>query len=164
MRLAKLAVLLVLSTVALSAIAMAKQKTTITGRIVAYRPIDRTPLAASASLIKELFLFEFEDQKQDKNPTVVKIDYEHFGHSEITEQILQDALTLRVKLKRSSICDQSYTEFLSSVPKGKDEESGMEIVNGIAFVERFKTIELDPDLMLKCYILGNGEIQVLGDK
>jgi hypothetical protein len=40
----------------------------------------------------------------------------------------------------------------------------MEIVNGIAFVERFKTIELDPDLMLKCYILGNGEIQVLGDK
>lgn len=164
MRLAKLAVLLVLSTVALSAIAIAKQKTTITGWIVAYRPIDRTPLAASATLIKELFLFEFEDQKQGKNLTVVKIDYEHFGHSEITKQILQDALPLRVKLKRSSICDQSYSEFLSSVPKGKDEESGMEIVNGIAFVERFKAIELDPDFMLKCYILENGEIQVLGDK
>jgi hypothetical protein len=102
---------------------------------------------------------EIEDQQRDKNPTVVKIDDGHFGYSGITGQILPEALHVRLKVKRSSICDQSYSEFLSSVQSGKDEESGMEIGDGIAFVEKFKNTELAPDLMLKCHSVEKGEIQ-----
>jgi hypothetical protein len=40
----------------------------------------------------------------------------------------------------------------------------MEILNGIAFVEKFKNTGLAPDLMLKCYSVEKGEIQVLKDK
>jgi hypothetical protein len=164
MRLARLTVLLVLSAAALSAVAMVKQKTTITGRIVAFRPIDRIAQADSSARNEEIFLFEIENQKQGKNPTVVKIDYKHFAHSEISEQMLQGALSLKVKVKRSASCDQSYSELLSSVPKGWDEKSGMEIERGIAFVEMFKNIELAPELILKCYIVEKGDFQVLRDK
>lgn len=162
MRLARLVVLLVLCAAALSAVAMAKKTTMIKGWIVAYRPIDRVAQATSGTLNRELFLFEIEDHKQGKNPTVVKIDYGHFGYSEITEQILQEALPLRVRVKRSSTCDQSYSEFLASVPRGKDEASGLEIENGIAFVGKFKNIAIAPDLILKCYAVEKGEIQVFG--
>jgi hypothetical protein len=164
MRLARLAILLGLSAVALSTVAVPKQKTTITGWIIAYRPIDRVPQATSAIPNRELFLFQLEDQRQHNNPAIVKIDYGYSGNSEVTEQLLHEALTLRVKVKRSSGCDQSFSDFLSNIPKGKDEQSGMEVLNGIAFVERFKNIELAPDLMLKCYIAQKGEIQVVGDK
>lgn len=164
MRLARLATLLVLSAIALSVVAMAKQKPTIVGWIVAYRPIDRSRQATSTTLNRELFLFEVEDEKRDKNPSIVKIDYGHSGYSEVTEQLLQEALPLRVKVKRNSFCDQSYSDFLLSIPKGKDEESGMEVMNGIAFVEKFTNIEIAPDFMLKCYIVEKGEIQVLGTK
>jgi hypothetical protein len=164
MRLAKLTVLLVLSATVLSAVTKGRQKATIIGRIVAFRPIDRIAQAAPFARNKQLYLFEIEDQKKEKNPTIVKIDYGFIGSSEITDRILQEALPLKMSVMRSTGCDQSYSEFLSSVPSLKDEKSGREIERGIAFVKKFRDVELEPDLPLKCYKLEKGGIQILGGK
>jgi len=158
----KLKMLSLVSVIAFIIVANAKQKPAITGRIVAYRPIDRIERVTTTTRHEEFFLFEIEDRKQGKHPAIVKIDYEHPGDSEVTEQTLQRALPLTLAVKRSPICDQSYSEFLSSIPTVKDEKSGVEIVRGITFAEKFKKIELSPDLMLKCYVVGKDGIKIGG--
>jgi hypothetical protein len=160
MHLTKLKILSLLSVIAFSVGANAKQKPVITGRIVAYRPIDRIERVTTTTRQEEFFLFEIEDRKQGMHPAIVKIDYEHPGDSEVTEQTLQGALPLTMAVKRNPICDQSYSDFLSSIPTVKDENSGVEIMRGITFAGKFKKIELSPDLMLKCYVVGKGGIKI----
>jgi hypothetical protein len=162
MHLTRIKILSLLSVIAFSVVANAKQKPVITGRIVAYRSIDRVERVTTTARQEEFFLFEIEGRKQGIRPAIVKLDYEHPGDSEVTEQTLQRALPLTVAMKRSRTCDQSYSDFLSSIPTVKDEKSGVEIMRGITFAEKFKKIELSPDLMLKCYVVEKGGIKIAG--
>jgi len=162
MRLAKLKILWLIVVIAFSVGANAGRKPVITGRIVAYRSMDRIEHVTTASRHEEFFLFEIEDPKQGTHPIIVKIDYEHSGDSEVTEQTLQSAVPLTVTVKRSPVCDQSYSDFLLSIPTIKDENSGVEIMRGITFAEKFKKIELSPDLMLKCYAVEKNGIKIGG--
>ena len=160
MHLGRLKIFSLLFVIAFSVVANAKQKSVITGRIVAYRSIDRIERVTASTRQEEFFLFEIEDGKQDVRPAIVKIDYEHSGDSEVTEQTLRRALPLTVAVTRSPFCDQSYGDFLSSIPTVKDEKSGVEIMRGITFAEKFKKIEISPDLMLRCYVAGKGGIKI----
>ena len=138
-----------------------KRTTTITGRIIAYRPVDRVSQAASFAPNVEIFLFQLEGSRDSKARVIVKIEYRHFGYSNITQDILERAPRLSLKVKRDRACDESYGHFLEVAPLMREEKSGDLALGGITFLEQFKAIKPSPDAVLRCYSLEAGGIQVL---
>jgi hypothetical protein len=140
--------------------AVPQQNALIIGKIIAYRPFDRIGQAVSFVPNSELFLLKTEVGRRNTKPEFVKIQYRHFGFTDITDQILDEAPILTLKVKRDASCDQSYKEFLSSAPRvpvdGSTDNSG-----SVIFTERFKHTKLAPDYVLKCYVLEKGGFEVL---
>jgi len=94
----------------------AERTTTIAGRIIAYRPVDRISQVVSFAPNLEIFLMELETPGGVKAGPIVKVEYEHFGYSDITEDILDRAPHLRMKVQRNRACDESYRHFLNVAP------------------------------------------------
>jgi hypothetical protein len=100
-------------------------KVGLTGRFIAYRPSDRLAQTASFVANKEAFLLQAEDSK---HKSVVKVEYEYVGYSDITEEMLEKAPLLNLKVRRNPSCDQSYSQFISTAPTIRDEQSGKDSV------------------------------------
>jgi hypothetical protein len=161
-RIARAGSTMVLVTIAFIVMGLAPVRTTtIRGRIIAWRQVDRVIQWASFAPNRELFLFQVESTKHSKRPTIFKIDYTHFGYTDITEAMLQQAALLTIRASREKSCDQSYGEFMSTAPVVREETSGSVMLSGISFVEKFKGPEIEPDRILKCYTLQKGDFEVV---
>jgi len=131
------------------------------GRIVAYRPVDRISQLPSFAPNKEVFLFKV-DTNHGTDSRIVKIEYEYFGLTNISEAMLDAAPLLTLKAKRDKSCDQSYDQFLSTAPKLKQQGSDDVVVGGVEFVENFKDLKIPPKRILPCYFLEKNDFHIAG--
>lgn len=156
-RAAMLAASLLLSVLA-SAPAPGRHGIAIDGRIIAYRPCDRIIQYSSFVINEEVFLFETPPSRGRSR--IIKIRYKHVGESEITDRILEQALLMKLELKREASCDETYRQFVSSAPTVRDEAGGR-LVSGISFVQKFQGLKPPDDLPLECYVLGEGHLRLI---
>lgn len=136
-------------------------KETITGRIVAYRPLDRVIQAASFILNREVFLFEIQPSKRREKPRIVKIEYVHFGFTDIANEMLDNSTVLKLKVRRDQSCDETYSHFVSTAPEYRDKESGALTFKGVEFVKGSSRIALAPETKLPCYSLEKSDFEVI---
>ena len=128
--------------------------------MIAYRPVDRVAQVASFVPNLEIFLFELETHGGVKTGAIVKLEYRHFGYSDITEQVLDNATHLTLRVKRNRAGGDSYGHFVASAPSMREENSGKVAVGGVTFLDQFKDLKPPPDTVLKCYLLGLGGIEI----
>lgn len=157
----RVACVLIIPLVALGFVSTRKSK--FVGRIVAYRPGDRISQVASFSPNKEVFLFKIENSKTRKRPQFVKIEYRHFGITNISQATLEATPLLALKATRDESCDQTYDQFVSTAPTLRQEGSDKGLINGITLIEGFKDLKMAPAMILRCYVIGKGDLQVLGN-
>lgn len=137
--------------------------TRITGRIIAYRPVDRVAQVVSYSPNKETFLLATDPSSKTSKPTIIKIVYTHFGYSEIDDDILNKGVLLTMKMSRNKKCDESYAHFVSTsrvMTIVDDKSERQETSKPIIFTDGFNGASLVPDLSLKCYDLEKGNLTV----
>ena len=136
-----------------------KNTMSLAGRIVAYRPVDGIQVPSFAPNL-EVFLFEVEGAGHGKTSAIVKIEYRHFGYSDITGQVLGKAPRMILRVKRNRSCDESYEHFVANAPSMHEEGSGKVAIGGVTFVEQFKDLKPPPDAVLKCYLLEAGGVEI----
>ena len=139
-----------------------KKLTTVKGRIIAYRPVDRVAQVISNSPNTEVFLLATEGPIQTTKPTILKINYVHFGFGDVTDDMLHNGKPLTMKVSRDPACDESYTHFVSTsrVMTTVNEKSGQrETSKPVIFTAGFNEASLAPDLNLQCYDLKDGNIK-----
>jgi hypothetical protein len=134
------------------------------GRIVAYRLLDRISQLPSFAPNKEVFLFKVNTDQGTGESRIVKIEYEHFGITNISQAILEAAPLLTLKAKREKNCDQTYDQFLSTAPKLKQGGSDDVLIGGVEFVENFKDLNIAPERILPCYALEKGDFRETGHR
>ena len=137
--------------------AAARHNTRVNGRVIAFRPYDRMIQFSSFVTNEEVFLFEMLTARGQRR--TIKVRYRHVGVSEITEQILEQALPLKLELERDRACDETYSQFVSSAP-GLRDQSGETWASGIRFVEAFKDVKPPEELKLDCYLLPRGHVHL----
>lgn len=153
MRIAALTTMLFATTLILAA---GTSKTELRGRIIAYRPGDRVAQLASMVRNQEVLLFEVNLGNKTK---IVKINYQHFGESDITEQMLHKSPVFELKAKRTRNCDQSYKQFVDAAPSIRDSDSGEVAVGGVRFVG--DQHDLPPGTQLVCFTLSDGDLHIV---
>jgi hypothetical protein len=134
---------------------------TITGRIVAYRPLDRIIQMASFVPNRELFLFEVQASNPRTKPYIVKINYSHFGFTDITNEMLDNSTLLKLNVRRDQSCNETYSHSVSTAPEYRDKESGALTFKGIEFVTGSSRIALAPETKLPCYSLEKSDFEVI---
>jgi hypothetical protein len=157
----RVACVLVIPLVALGLASTRKSK--FVGRIVAYRPADRISQVASFSPNEEVFLFEIEDGKTRKRPQIVKIEYRHFGITNISQETLEATSLMILKAKRNASCDQTYDQFVSTAPTLREQGSENGFISGVSFIEKFKDLRIASEEILRCYVIEKGDLQILGN-
>ncbi|HZS49160.1 MAG TPA: hypothetical protein VFC63_29095 [Blastocatellia bacterium] len=140
-----------------------KGKTTISARIIAYRPSDTVMQGGPGADVpnQEAFLMRIESIKQGQVPTIIKVEYRHYDHTDITDELLQNAPLLRLKVTRNASCDQTYDQFVSTAPVIREKDSQKPVLGGIAYVDKFKDIKPSAHYLLKCYTLQKGDFEVV---
>jgi hypothetical protein len=137
-----------------------RELTKIEGQIIAYRPAERVSQVVSHVLNSESFLFKLRTARPKTQPVVTKVVYEHFGHSDLGDDVLRKTPMLQISARRDTTCDETYHSFLQSSPTLKDAQTGAELGEKIIFISPFQTTKLSPGQLLKCYRLQNGNFRI----
>jgi len=134
------------------------------GQIIAYRPADRVLQVASHVLNKEYFLFRVNNSKSNSQTVVMKLVYEHFGYSDLGDDVLSKTPVLQLNVRRDRTCDETYGDFVRNSPALRDEQAKNDPGEKIIFIEPFQKMKLSPEQPLKCYKLWGGNSEPLSSR
>lgn len=126
---------------------------TIRGQIIAYRPAERVSEVVSHVLNKESFLFRPSDTGSNAQPAITKLVHEHFGYSELGDDLLSKTPILQLNVRRDPTCDETYGAFVQNSGTLSDDQGRNNLSERVIFIGRFKEIKLSAKQMLKCYRL-----------
>ena len=110
---------------------------------------------------RELFLFEVQAANRKQKQRIVKINYSHFGFTDITNEMLDNSTLLELKVRRDQSCNETYSHFVSTAPEYRDKESGALTFKGIEFVKGSSRIALAPETKLPCYSLEKSDFEAI---
>jgi hypothetical protein len=136
------------------------RQTKLKGQIIAYRPADRALQAASHVLNKESFLFRVNEFGSSPRTVIIKLVHEHFGYSNLGNDVLSKTPMLELNVRRDTTCDETYGAFVQNSPSLRDAQAKNDSGEKVIFIEPFQTIKLSPEQPLKCYKLRGGEVRV----
>jgi hypothetical protein len=139
----------------------ADKKVEIRGKIIAYRPADRALQVASHVLNKESFLFQVTGEHRSN---VIKLVYEHFGYTNLVDEILSKSPEIQIKARRKADCDETYRSFLQSSPKLKNDSSKNGHFEPLIFVSPPNEIKPADAQLLRCYVVQKDDLYVTGIK
>ena len=136
------------------------RQTKLSGQVIAYRPADRALQVASHVLNKESFLFRVSNSESNRQAVIMKLVYEHFGYSDLGNDVLSKTPMLKLNVRRDTTCDETYGAFVQNSPTLRDAQAKNELGEKVIFIEPFQKIKLSPEQPLKCYKLRGGNVQV----
>jgi hypothetical protein len=137
-----------------------RAQTKIKGQIIGYRPAERVSQVASQVLNKESFLFKVSTAESNTQPVVTKVVYEHFGYSDLGEDVLNKTPTLQLSARRDATCDETYGAFVQNSPTLTEEKAKDDSGAKVIFIGSFQTMKLSPEQPLKCYKLQSGNFRI----
>jgi hypothetical protein len=147
-------------TVVIAAAGPQRGHTKIKGQIIAYRPAERVLQVVSHVLNKESFLFKLSTTGLNSQPVVTKLVYEHFGYSELGENVLSKTPTLQLSVQRDTTCDETYGAFVQNSLTLGEGQTKNDSDDKVIFIGSFQTKRLSPKQPLKCYKLQRGGFRV----
>jgi len=130
------------------------------GQIIAYRPAERLLQMSSHALNEEAFLFRVNSSRSNSQPVVVKLVYEHFGYSDLGDDVLRKTPTLQISVHPDPTCDETYGAFVDSGPALKTDEAKGDASAKIIFIEPFQNMKLSAEQPLECYRLQSGGLRI----
>lgn len=134
--------------------------TKLKGQIIAYRPAERVSQVPSHVLNKESFLFMMAKSKSTSQAAIVKLVYEHYGYSDLGDDVLSKAPVLRLNIRRDTTCDETYGDFVQNSPVLGDGKENNDSDGKVIFIEAFQKMNLSSEQPLKCYKLRDGNVRV----
>jgi hypothetical protein len=140
-----------------SAANCAGRKSSLRGKITAYRPADRMLQVASFVENRELFLFQVEG----KSETLVKLVYVHQGYSNIKEDVLSGAKGIAIIAHRNKSCDQTLDLFEKDAPVIPVENDARTVDERVIFTD-VRPRSMSKSYLLKCYVLDHWEPMEVG--
>ncbi len=156
-----IAVVLIVSLAIVTGIAGVQHgHTKVKGQIIAYRPADRILQVVSHVLNKESFLFKMSNSKSNSHAVVMKLVYEHFGYSDLGDDVLSKTPILELNILRDATCDETYGAFVQNAPTLREDQAQNDPSEKIVFIEPFQKMKLSPEQPLKCYRLQRGNFRV----
>ncbi len=123
----------------------------VTGQIIAYRPFDRIVQMVSFVENREIFLFRAGPSESNPRPVIVKLVYEHFGYSDLGNDILNKVPLLEFTVQRDKRCDETYGAFVQNSPTIKDGDGKDFSIEKLVFIEPFEKTRIPLEQPLKCY-------------
>jgi hypothetical protein len=135
---------------------------TLGGHIVAYRPGDRVIQVVSHVINVEKLLFKVNPPNNDGHPEVIKLEYLHMGYSEISDGDLDGSRSLMVTAMRKPDCDESFSHYLTSAPRPRDERGKSQRdsqFQTVVFTGGTKQSDFSPESRLECYVVERGKIE-----
>jgi hypothetical protein len=132
----------------------------MTGHIIAYRPADRVLQVVSNVLNKESFLFVVSNSESNSQGVVMKLVYEHFGYSDLGDDVLSKTPTLQINVHRDATCDETYGAFVQNAPKLREDQAKNDSSQKVIFIEPSQKMKLSPEQILKCYRLQSGNFRI----
>jgi hypothetical protein len=100
---------------------------------------------------REIFLFRASPRGSNSRPNIVKLVYEHFGYSDLGDDILNKTPLLVFRVQRDKRCDETYGAFMQNAPTVKDGDGKDSHIEKLVFTEPFKKIQIPREQPLKCY-------------
>ena len=135
-------------------------RTKMKGQIIAYRPAERVSQVASHVMNRESFLFKVTTAGSDSQPVVTKLVYEHFGYTDLGDDVLNKTPTLQLSAHRDSTCDETYGAFVQNSPTLTEDQARNDSTEKVIFIGPFQTIKLSPEQPLRCYKLQSGNFRI----
>jgi hypothetical protein len=159
-------VVIVFLAIAIGLAGVPQGHTKLKGQIIAYRPADRILQVVSHVLNRESFLFRVSNSESNSQAVVMKLVYEHFGYSDLEDDVLSKTPMLQLNVRRDTTCDETYGAFVQNSPTLREERAKNDPSEKVIFIEPFQKMKLSPEQPLKCYklraaILANGQETVV---
>jgi hypothetical protein len=146
--LAAMTVLVSLGSASMQAAAAWHRTKKVKGQIIAFRAVDRVVQMASFVENREIFLFRLNGH--DTKGAIVKLVYEHFGYSILTDEVLHKQPVLDVTVRRDKSCDETYGAFVRDAPTIQSVDGEDSGIAKIVFIGTAETL-ISPGQKLKCY-------------
>jgi hypothetical protein len=135
-----------------SAANFTSRRSSLHGRIVAYRLADRIFQVASSIENREHFLFQVEGLNEE----LVKLVYVHYGYSDIKDDVISGDVKIAIVAQRNRSCDETLDKFEKNAYLIPVEGEGHTIGEKIIFADE-KYRQIPKSLHLKCYVLDHWE-------
>lgn len=134
---------------------------TLLGEIVAVRPGERLIETASFVINKEAFIVVLSSEKDKSKRRIAKVEYRHYGYTDLGNDILQSSPLLRMKVRRDRSCDQSYSDYVKSSLLIHEADSSKVLTQPVLFFDSFSDKTIAADKRLKCYVLEKDDFQIV---
>lgn len=156
--------LIVLATViflTMGASAKGHRSMTLVGKIVAVRPGERLMEMPSLIMNKEALIAIAGSSHDKGRRQVIKVEYRHYGYTDLTNDILEGSPLLSMKVRRERSCDQSYSDYVNSSLLIRDADSSKALTQPVLFFDSFSDKTIAADKRLKCYVLEKDDFQIV---
>lgn len=155
-----IAVLIVSLAVVSGAAGVRRGQTKMRGQIIAYRPADRVLQVVSHVLNKESFVFKVTNSAPNSQVVVMKLVYEHFGYSDLGDDVLSKTPILQLNVRRDASCDETYGAFVQNAPTLREDQAKGDPSEKVVFIGPFQKAKLSAEQPLKCYRLRRGDFRI----
>jgi hypothetical protein len=137
-----------------------RRHTKMKGQIIAFRPFDRIVQMASFVENRETFLFRVVTPGSNSRPVIVKLVYEHFGYSDLGEDVTSKSPLLRLRVRRDKTCDETYATFVQNSPTIQDDDGKEFSMEKVVFIGLLEKTNIPAQQQLKCYKMQSGDLEM----